>query len=367
MLKNILLAFICFPQIGFGAIPEVDRLIGLAIQKKTLPGAVTAIGTKERVMVRAAYGRRDQQIKNNLDTIYDIASLTKVVATATAIMILEEQGKLSLKDKVALYFPEFNSPLKHEITLEDLMLHHSGLASGMGALATESYQRFISRIAGSNLVYQPKSKTVYSDLGFLLLGRVVELTSGMTLDQFSQTTIFSPLKMSKTGYFVATEFQSACAPTSKRKACLPHDPKAFQFYPNNTGHAGIFSTSEDLSRFARMILNDGTFDGVQVMKKETVKKMTQLTSQERALGWDILSSYSNPPRGSFFPKGISFGHTGYTGTTIWIDPKSESFYIFLSNRVLLGEDVTAGPFTELRRNLSTAIGKAIYESSSRFP
>lgn len=362
MLKTTLLFLSLLPFTLFAAFPEVDQIIGQAIQRKTLPGAVTNIGKKDGVLSRAFYGKRDLITKNNLDTIYDLASLTKVVATATSIMILEEQGKLSIKDKVSNYFPEFNSVTKKDITIEDLLLHHSGLAASTHLVPGENYKSFISRVAGSGLAYKTKTKTVYSDLGFLLLGEIVELASGLTLDQFTQTYIFKPLKMDRTGYFVAPELTSLCAPTIARRACIPHDPKSFKFYPENTGHAGVFSTGEDLSRFARMYLNLGTLDGVQVMKKETVQKMTRLTSDQRALGWDMLSPYSNPPRGEVFPKGISFGHTGYTGTTMWIDPKSGSYYVFLSNRVLLGEEATAAPFTALRRSVGTAIGKAIYQS-----
>ena len=242
------------------------------------------------------------------------------------------------------------------------MLHHSGLPAGTNPVAGENYPTFISRVARTALAYSTGSKTGYSDLGFILLGEIVEMSSGLTLDQFTQTYIYKPLKMDRTGYFVSKELASLCAPTTSRKPCIPHDPKSFQFYPENTGHAGVFSTGEDLSHFARMYLNLGSLDGVQIMKKETVVKMTTLTSAERALGWDMLSPYSNPPRGEIFPKAISYGHTGYTGTTMWIDPKSGSYYIFLSNRVFLGEEATAAPFTALRRAVSTAIGKAIYKS-----
>lgn len=364
MFKITLLFLLLLPFTGYTAFPEVDQIIGLAIQKKTLPGAVTVIGNKDAVISRAAFGKRDLILKNNSDTIYDLASLTKVVATATSIMILEEQGKLSIKDKVSDFFPEFKTAAKKMITIEDLLLHHSGLPASTNLVEGENYKSFISRVAGAALAYKTGRKTVYSDLGFLLLGEIVELSSGLTLDQFAQTYIFKPLKMERTGFHVAPELMALCAPTITKRSCLPHDPKSFKYFPENTGHAGVFSTGEDLSRFARMYLNLGSLDGVQIMKKETVIKMTSLTSAERALGWDMLSPYSNPPRGEVFPKAISYGHTGYTGTTMWIDPKSGSYYIFLSNRVLLGEEATAAPFTQLRRDLSTAIGKAIYKSSS---
>jgi CubicO group peptidase (beta-lactamase class C family) len=349
------------PLFAEAAFPEVDKVIGQAIAQKTLPGAVTNIGTKEKVLSRAVYGKKDLTSKNSLETIYYLASLTKVVGTATSIMILEEQGKLSTTDKVSLYYPEFNTQDKSDLTIEDLMKHRSGFPPGTNSIKGEAFHTFISRVAATKLQYKPRTDVVYSDLNFILLGEIVQKVSGMTLNEFTHTYIYSPLKMDHTGYYVSEENKSFCAPTLVNRICVPHDPTAFNYYPNNLGHAGLFSTGEDMGRFARMYLNMGLLDGVRILKEETVKKMTTLPKDElRGLGWDLLSPYAGPPRGEIFAKGISYGHTGYTGTSLWIDPKTGSYYVLLSNRVYLGEDQTAKPFTALRRAVATAVARFFY-------
>lgn len=361
MLKFILILVCFMSALSYGAFPEVDKVIGLAISKQTLPGAVTNIGNREKVLSRAAYGKKDLTTKNTADTIYDLASLTKVVGTATSIMILEEQGKLQTTDKLTLYFPEFETDDKRDLTIEDLMRHRSGFRPGTNSLKGETYSDFISRVASTKLQYKPRTDVVYSDLNFILLGDIVQKVSGMSLHEFTKEYIFLPLGMKNTGYFVTEENQNFCAPTMVNRKCVPHDPTAFNYHPNNLGHAGLFSTGEDVGRFARMYLNNGTLEGVRILKEETVRKMTVLPEKElRGLGWDLLSPYANPPRGEIFAKGISYGHTGYTGTTMWIDPKSGSYYIFLSNRVYLGEEATAKPFTALRRAVATAVAKYFY-------
>lgn len=361
MLKSILILVCLMPFIANAAFPEVDKVIGEAISKKTLPGAVTNIGTKEKVLSRAVYGKKDLTTKNTLETIYDLASLTKVVGTATSIMILEEQGKLSTSDKVSLYIPEFHSADKEDLTIEDLMRHRSGFQPGTNSIKGETYHAFISRVAGTKLQYKPRTDVVYSDLNFILLGDIVQRVSGMSLHEFTHAHIYSPLGMDHTGYFVSEENKSFCAPTLAGRVCVPHDPTAFNYYPNNLGHAGLFSTGEDMGKFARMYLNNGVLDGVRILKTETVLKMTTLPKDQlRGLGWDLLSPYAAPPRGEIYAKGISYGHTGYTGTSLWIDPKSGSYYVLLTNRVYLGEDQTAKPFTALRRAVANAVARFFY-------
>lgn len=361
MLKLILLMVCTMSLESLAAFPEVDKVIGQAIAKKTLPGAVTNIGTKEKVLSRAVYGKRDLTTKNTSETIYDLASLTKVVGTATSIMILEEQGKLNVTDKLTEYFPEFETEEKRDLTIEDLMRHRSGFKPGTNSVKGESYPELISRVAATKLQYKPRTEVVYSDLNFILLGHIVQKVSGVSLHEFTQTHIFLPLGMKNTGYFVAEENKNLCAPTVVDRKCIPHDPTAFNYYPHNLGHAGLFSTAEDVGKFARMYLNNGSLDGVRILKEETVKKMITVPKNElRGLGWDLLSPFANPPRGEIFAKGISYGHTGYTGTTMWIDPKSGSYYVFLSNRVYLGEEQTAKPFTALRRAVATAVAGYFY-------
>jgi CubicO group peptidase (beta-lactamase class C family) len=346
-----------------GTLPVVDEILEKALDAKTLPGGVLFVGQKDTVIEKSAVGTTDGTTKVTFNTIYDLASLTKVVATATSIMILEEQGKLKVTDKLSQYYYPFRTPSKKNITIEDLMRHRSGLPASVKILPTDTYEDFIARSLALALQYKPGTDVVYSDVGFIILGDLVQKISGTSLHQFTHDHIYKPLGMNHTGYFV--EEKEECAPTTKKAKCVPHDPKAFVMYPHNLGHAGVFSTIDDLSRFAKMYLQEGILDGVRILETATVKRMTEITDPElRGLGWDLLSPYASAPRGEVFEKGTSYGHTGYTGTTIWIDPKTKSFYVFLSNRVYLGEDNTAKPFTALRRELSTEIGRFIYSTSS---
>jgi CubicO group peptidase (beta-lactamase class C family) len=361
MTSFILVLMCLIPMVSAADFPEVDKVIGQAIASKTLPGAVTNIGTNEKTLSLGVYGKRDLTTINSSNTIYDLASLTKVVGTATSIMILEEQGKLKTTDKLILYFPEFETEEKNDLTIEDLMRHRSGFKPGTNSIKGESYPDFISRVASSKLQYKPRTDVVYSDLNFILLGDIVQKVSGVSLHEFTQNYIFGPLKMQKTGYFVSEADQELCAPTLVNRKCVPHDPTAFNYYPHNLGHAGLFSTGEDVGRFARMYLNNGELDGVRILKEETVRKMITLPEKTlRGLGWDLLSPYADPPRGEIYAKGISYGHTGYTGTSLWIDPKSNSYYVLLSNRVYLGEEATQKPFTALRRAVATAVARFFY-------
>jgi serine-type D-Ala-D-Ala carboxypeptidase len=347
------------------SIPDVDKAIQKGISDKVLPGAVLHIGNTEKVIERVAYGKRDLSTLNDLSTIYDLASLTKVIATATSIMILEEQGKLNVSDRLSLYYPEYAKGQKKDLLIEDLLRHRSGLASGIRLLQNETYDSYIGRIVSSPLSYTPRLKTVYSDPGFILLGDIVQKVSGESLQDFVRDNIFHPLKMFKTGYFVEEANKVSCAPTLIDRLCVPHDPVAYAMYPLNLGHAGLFSTGDDVARFAMMYLNKGELEGTRILSQKSVERMTVLSSGEiRGLGWDLLSPYATAPRGELFAKGISYGHTGYTGTSIWIDPKSGSFYVFLANRVLLGDQQTSAPFKDLRHAVSTGVAKLFYSSFS---
>lgn len=295
-------------------------------------------------------------VNSSSTRIYDLASLTKVVATASSVMILVDKGALSITDPIKKFIPEFRGSDKESVTVEDLLRHQAGLPSGLRPMASEAFLSYIKRVAGTPLEYKPRTKTIYSDLSAILLGHIVEVVSGFTLAEFAHENIYLPLGMTRTGFK-----PSDCVRTSVRADCRPHDPTAASLFPHSIGNAGLFSSLEDLSRFAQMVLKGGELDGVRVLSEKSLKAMTTISSgQMRGLGWDFLTEFSYAPRGLIFPAGISFGHTGYTGATIWIDPKSKSFYIFLSNRVLMGDDATRAPFSAFRRSLGTAIGKVIY-------
>lgn len=363
MLQILLTLFtVCLLAADF---QKVDQAILKGIEEETLPGGVLVVGQSGKLLKEDVYGLKSLSEENSLHTIYDIASLSKVVGTATSIMILEEEGKLSILQKLSDFYPEFRSPEKKEVTILHLLRHNSGLPSSIRPLSTDTYESFIKRAVSLPLQHKTGIDTVYSDTGFIILGDIVQKVSGKSLHEFTQEKIFGPLNMKKTGYIVKKDLLSLCAPTAEKTPCIPHDPKSFALYPSQLGHAGIFSDIRDLTRFVRMYMDGGELDGVRILRKETIRKMTEITGTElRGLGWDLLSPYAVAPRGEVFPAGISYGHTGFTGTTIWIDPVSESFYVFLSNRVLLGEDRTGTPFTRLRKLMSTLIGEAIYSSST---
>lgn len=332
----------------------VDKIINEAIKEKTLPGGVLLIGQGDKVLYEKAY-------QSSFDTLYDVASLTKL-STAIAIMILKEDGKLKLSDKLSAFYPEFKTTGKENITIEEVLRHQAGLAASLEVKSGESYDAFIKRTLSLPLAYKPKTKTVYSDVGFIILGNLVEKISHVNLGKFAKVRIFFPLRMKKTTYQVSGEFKKFCAPTNPAKSpCIPHDPKAENQYPKQLGHAGVFSTLEDMKHLASMFLGKGEYNGTRILKEETIKEMITLPKGEiRGLGVDLLSPYARAPRGEVFPKGVSFGHTGFTGTTLWIDPKENFFYVFLSNRVYLGEEKTGKAFTAFRFNLSTQIGKLLH-------
>lgn len=337
---------------------DLNFLVNKAIEMKTLPGGALLIGKSDKVLYRYFYKTTDE-------TIYDLASLTKIT-TAMSILILEEQGKLRVSDKISKYYLEFNNDQKKNVTIENLLRHNGGVAPSVQAEMGQSYADFIKKALSLPLDYFPGEKTVYSDVGFIILGDIVQKVSGLSLKDFTTKYIFSPLGMTKTGYAVDHKSKPHCAPTAENKKCIPHDPKAFTMYPHSLGHAGVFSHVDDLSRLAQLFIKKGIFQGKRILKEVSVRKMTRISNGEiRALGFDLLSPYAVAPRGEVFPEGISYGHTGFTGTTLWIDPQTESYYIFLSNRVFLGEESTGKPFTELRRQMATLVGKYIYKNITK--
>jgi CubicO group peptidase (beta-lactamase class C family) len=294
--------------------------------------------------------------------IFDLASLTKVVVTATSIMKLIEFDKLSLSTTLNTFFPEFSGKDKETVTIEDLLRHRSGLHSGQAPLANEKLSDYLIRAATRPLHYSPRTKMVYSDLNAIFLGTIVEKITKVSLEEFGQTFIFTPLKMLDTSFHPSFRGDETCAPVIRGRNCFVHDPTAQHFSPHSLGHAGLFSTASDLSHFAFMMLNHGEYNGVRVLSEESVRLMTEVVSGEsRGLGWDLTSAYARAPRGEYFSLDQSYGHTGYTGTTIWIDQSTESFYLFLSNRPFMGDNRTRSLFTDFRFQLSTLIGQEIYK------
>jgi uncharacterized protein YbbC (DUF1343 family)/CubicO group peptidase (beta-lactamase class C family) len=339
---------------------NIDAVVNQAIAMRQLPGAVVLIGRNGRVVWRKAYGSRALEPSREVmttNTIFDVASLTKVVVTATSIMILVEQGKIRLSDPLSKYIPEIDKDGRERITIELLLTHRAGYAPDFDLKERWiGYDEAIKRLIQEPLRNPPGARFVYSDIGDIALGEVVHRVSGLTLDEFARRNIFVPLGMRDTGFKPPQNLHGRVAPTEQRRGQQSylgdapdtgapdrdkwlrgevHDPTAYRMN-GVAGHAGLFSTADDLAVYCQMILNGGTYRGVRILGPLTVGEMTRPrlvteTGGTRGLGWDVNTSFS-ANRGDLFPLG-SFGHTGFTGVSIWIDPASKMFVIFLSNRV----------------------------------
>jgi serine-type D-Ala-D-Ala carboxypeptidase len=354
---------------------KIDEAVQSAIDRKQCPGAVVVVLHQDRVVFQKAYGARVVQEPNpvplTMNTVFDMASLTKPVATATAIHILIDQGKLKLSDPVAKHWPAFAANGKEAITIEHCLLHTSGLtADNSIADYKGSREEMLQRIADLKLTSPVGEQFRYSDVGFIVLGELVSRVSGMSLNEFTQKQIFTPLRMTDTGYTPGEALKKRTAPTGKRNAQMivgeVHDPRAFAL-GGVAGHAGLFSTADDLTRYARMILNGGELDGVRVLSKDGVKRFTEAHKvpgrvtkddsrpNQRSYGWDVDTGFSSP-RGNGFRPSTGFGHTGFTGTSIWFDPASQTAIIILTSRLHPDEK---GNVTELRRVVATIVAEAV--------
>ena len=365
----------------------IDSEVEKEIAQKRLPGAVVLVGRNGNVVWHKAYGARAVEPAREAmttDTIFDVASLTKVVATATSIMILVERGKVRLSDPLSNYIPEIKGEGRERITIELLLTHRSGYAPDFDLRERwTSHAEAMKRLATEPLRSAPGARFVYSDIGFIALGEVVQRVSGLPLDEFARRNIFVPLGMRDTGFRPAAALRARIAPTEKRRGQMNylgdtsenagadadkwlrgevHDPTSYRM-DGVAGHAGLFSTANDLAAYAQMILNNGAHRGRQIMSPLTVAEMTRprLVNDNgwtRGLGWDINSSFS-VNRGELFPLG-SFGHTGFTGTSIWIDPASRMFVIFLSNRVHPDGKGDVGP---LRGRVASIVAGSITDTA----
>ena len=358
----------------------IERVVRSAIDEKQLPGAVILVGRGDQVLYRTAIGNRAVQPAvepMTADTIFDLASLTKVVATTTSVMMLVEEGRVRLSDRVSAYIPGFERYGKEQITVRHLMTHVSGLRGDVDlADAWEGYdtaiQLAIEEVPGS----APNERFVYSDINFFLLGDIVRRVSGKPLDQFARERIFEPLGMKDTSFNPPAAQQARIAPTERCTRfgwpCdgpnmqmlrgVVHDPTARRM-AGVAGHAGLFSTADDLSIFCRMLLANGVHRGTRILSPLTVAKMTSPATPPgernvRGFGWDMDSSFSSN-RGELLPLG-SFGHTGFTGTSLWMDPTTDLFVVFLSNRL---HPDGKGDVTPLRARVATIAASAIPDVS----
>jgi uncharacterized protein YbbC (DUF1343 family) len=322
------------------AIDGLAPLVARAIRKGDLPGCVIAVGNRESLLYLKAFGERSPGEPMTPDTLFDLASLTKPIATASTIMQLVEQKKLSLDARVGKLLPAFagESTEKANISVRQLLLHTSGLRKVAPLRDFEhGLEHAIERIARARLAHRPGSEFDYSDLGFITLGAIAEKVSGEPLDTFSARNLFAPLGMMDTKFRPEPHEIPRTAPTEERNEAVIRgvvdDPRAYRL-GGAAGHAGLFSTAADVSRFARMMLNDGVLDDARVLSAETVRSYTnpiELANAQRSLGWDIKSSYSEG-RGTLLSSS-AIGHGGYTGTALWIDRERDLFVVLLSNRV----------------------------------
>ena len=350
---------------------SIQPLVEADIKEKKLPGAVVLVGRGDKVVYQKAFGNRalvPAVETMTPDTIFDLASLTKVVATTTSVMMLIEDGKVRLNDRVATFIPGFERYGKTDITVRHLLTHVSGLRPDvdLGDLWT-GYDKAIELAIEETPTSTPGERFVYSDINFFLLGDIVARVSGKPLDQFTKERIFVPLGMKDTGFNPPASLHARVAPTEN---CTPygwpcegadrkilrgivHDPTARRMM-GVAGHAGLFSTAADLAIFCRMLLNGGSYNGVRILSPLAIERMLTPTATGRGLGWDMDSSFA-VNRGELFPLG-SFGHTGWTGTSLWIDPATKLFVVFMSNR---NHPDGKGDVAALRARVSTVVASAL--------
>jgi uncharacterized protein YbbC (DUF1343 family) len=380
-LSLLVLSVPLFAEIDRTRLERIAALVESAIDAGKLPGGVVLVGHGGEVVYERAFGARsvDGMVEPmTVDTVFDLASLTKAVATTTSVMVLVEEGRLRLRDPVASHIPEFASHGKDRITVEHLLTHVSGLRPDLPLEEVfDGAGIAIARTVDEVPEAAPGERFIYSDLNFMMLAEVVRRVTGQTLDEFARERIFEPLGMRDTLFTPPASLVPRIAPT---EACAPlawpcggpaarmlrgqvHDPTARRM-GGVAGHAGLFSTAHDLARFSLMLLGDGALDGVRVLAPSTVARMTQVSTpahmaDRRGLGWDIDSRFSSN-RGDLFPVG-SFGHTGFTGTSLWLDPDSDTFVVFLSSRL---HPSGGGDVTALRGHVSTVVAASLRDQDT---
>jgi CubicO group peptidase (beta-lactamase class C family) len=324
-----------------GRLARIDAIVADGLRRGQMAGCVVLVGHRGKIVFHRAFGSRQLQPQPQpmrRDTVFDLASLTKPIATATSVMRLVEQGRLRLADPVAKHLPEFGANGKQQVTILQLLTHQGGLIPDN---PLRDYQRgaatAMERIYALPLQAPPGSKFVYTDVGFIVLGELVRRVSGQSVHEYSRQHLFQPLGMRETGFLPPAELRKRAAATEQRDGRWlrgeVHDPRA-HLLEGVAGHAGLFSTAGDLARFAQMLLNQGQYAGARVLRPETVRTMTtpvKVSSGLRGLGWDMQTGYSSNRGDLMSPQ--AFGHGGFTGTSLWLDPRQELFVIFLSNRL----------------------------------
>lgn len=347
------------PQLG----EQIETIVLEGIAAGQMPGAVVTIADSEKILYQRAFGDRQMEPTREpmtVDTLFDLASLTKPIATGTSVMRLVNAGKIDVEKPVSHYLPEFTGHGKEEITVSDLLLHVGGLIPD-NALRdyNDGPELAWQRICDLKMIAERGEKFAYTDVGFMVLGKIVERVSGKTLDQFAADEIFVPLGMEHTSYTPDDEARRQAAPTEKRDdewiKGEVHDPRAYRLN-GVAGHAGLFSTANDLVRYGQMMLAGGKTASTTILRPEVFALMTKprkVPRGTRAYGWDHQSPYSSN-RGESLSE-AAFGHGGFTGTVIWIDPLKDRVFIFLSNRL---HPDGKGAVNKLAGKIATLIGEA---------
>ena len=347
---------------SYARLAVIDTIIKQAIDSGQIPGAVVLVGHRGRVVYRKAFGYRalePRRERMTVDTIFDLASLTKVVATTTAVMQLVERGEVRPNDPVAKYLPEFAQNGKEDITVRELLTHYSGLEPDLDLkTAWQGKATAYAMALAEKPQDPPGAQFVYSDINFITLGALVEEVSKMTLDNYTQSKIFAPLKMTHTRYLPPPSWRSKTAPTQYDDdgvmlRAVVHDPSARRM-GGVAGHAGLFSTADDLAKFAQALLSGSKVLSPLAVEKMSTPQQPPNATSLRGFGWDIDSPFSTN-RGDLLPVG-SFGHTGFTGTSLWIDPVTKTYIILLTNSV---HPHGRGTAVALRTKLATAIAAAL--------
>jgi CubicO group peptidase (beta-lactamase class C family) len=347
----------------------IDRVVQRGISAGGYPGASVVVGRKGAAVWQRGFGKLSWTAVSPLvdadRTIYDVASLSKVVGTTAAIMILFDEKKVDLDAPVLRYLPAFSGGMKDKVTVRDLLTHRSGLPAGRDLWRrAHSPQEAREMVLETPLEYAPGTAFVYSDLGADVLGMIAEAVTGEPLDQYLTRRVFAPLGMHDTWYRPPDSVRYRVAPTEvtpPRGYPLQgevHDENAYAL-GGVAGHAGLFSTAADLSIFAQMMLNGGTYDGVNIMSDSTVSLFTRRTAGHRALGWDTADGDAGS--GQYLTE-RAYGHTGFTGTSMWIDPDREMFVVLLTNRVHAARAAHPGKvIADVRADLSDAAVLAVVD------
>jgi CubicO group peptidase (beta-lactamase class C family) len=353
-----------------GGLAGVAPVVQAQIQAGHIPGAMVLVGAHGRTVYRAVFGAQSLEPALeplSADDIFDLASLTKVVATTTAVMQLVEAGRLDLDKPVAAYWPAFAANGKAEITVRELLTHTSGLRPDLDL--SSDWRGEDAALLGASAerpIRPPGAAFLYSDINFIVLGELVRRVSGEPLDVYVQRHIFQPLRMVDTGFTPSDAQLARIVPTDREDGQLRwgrvQDPTAYRM-GGVAGHAGLFSTADDLARFAQMLLQGGSLDGARILAPETVALMTRPATLpggvRRGLGWDSASPYSAGMDAAFGPS--AYGHTGYTGCSLWIDPSSKSFLILLTSRL---HPDGHGDVKPLRHALARLVAEATRSDSS---